>query len=394
MEVKGIDWARGYVECSLDGKHPDLFINMAIKNKFNIWDIRMVNNDQAIFSVSIVDFFKLKPILKKTNSRVHVIKRVGLPFIITKSIRRKGIIIGFISFLLLIYLLSSIIWTINIEGNKRIDEKEIYQVIDEMGIHEGMFKFKLPSQDQIKDQLLNKIDNIAWVGIKVDGTQLNFTIVEKVKPEDKQSSIPSHIIANKNAIVYKVLAEKGLPQVKVNDRVRKGDILISGIVGTEENQQLVSAEGTVLGVVWYETKITLPLKQEWKEYTGNTMERKYISLGSGKRMIKYKGDKDIPYEQYQSSYDYKQLSWRNYQVPIGFITEKILEYENREKILSEEVAIKIALEQTKQDLFSKIKSDSKILSEKVLHQSNDNGKLSLKVLYEVLEDISFKQPIE
>lgn len=394
MGVRDFEWIKGYVRCSIEGKYIEIFINQAVSKGLNLWNFKMINNNHAEFSIELKDFFKLKPILKKSFSRIHIIKKVGLPFLLNKFYKRKGIILGMLIFILLIQLLTSIVWTVNIEGNNKLKQEEIYQVLNEVGIHEGMFKFKLPEQELIQNQLLNQLDDIAWVGIKLSGTRLDVTIVEKVKPEQRKSTQPSNIIATKDAIIYKILAEKGLPKVKVNDRVKEGDILISGVLGNENNQELVNAEGEVLGVVWYESKIVMPLKQEWREYTGNYIERKYISLKFGNRMLKYKGKSEISYEKYQSIYSWQGLTWRNYQLPLIFTTEKVLEYEERERILTEEEAIKIALEQTKLDLFSKIDVDSKIISEKVLHQAVENGKLTIKVLYEVLEDIAVEHQIE
>ncbi|OEF99723.1 sporulation protein YqfD [Vulcanibacillus modesticaldus] len=388
---KKINWLKGYVICRLSGKHIELFINQAIKEELNIWDVKMINDGSAIFSISLKDFFSLKQILKKTFTRIHIIKKIGLPFLMTKGLRRKGVLIGFILFLLIIYLFSSMIWTIEIEGNKTIKDEEIYQAINEIGIHRGMLKIKLPDKKVIQEQLQNKLEDTSWIGVKLKGTLLQITVIEKVKPDPKPLVGPRNIISTKNAVIYKILAETGLPQVKVNDRVKKGDILISGYIGEEEDKKVVAAEGEVLGIVWYQSRIIIPVKQKWRELTGNVFKRKYIMIGN--RMIKIKGFGEIPYERYQQRYILKQLTFKNYKLPVGFIEENLLEYEERERFLSDTLAYKISMEQTKRDLYSKIKSDSKILSEKVLLKKKENGKFTLKVLFEVLEDITTTQPI-
>lgn len=391
MNLKFVEWLKGYVTCSLTGKHIELFINMAMKNKIHFWDFSMVTNNQARFTVTVEDFFKLKPILKKSYSRIHVIKRKGMPFITFKLLRRKGIALGLLFFVLLTYIFSSMVWSIDIEGNKKVKEEKIYQTIEELGIHQGMFKFNLPEKWLIQEHLIKKLDDIAWAGVKINGTNLRITVVEKVKADEDKLFMPRNIVSAKNAVIYKIIAEKGLPKVKVNDRVKKGDILISGIMGDEENNLAVPAKGIVLGIVWYESEVVIPLKQQWNEYTGNVIERKYI--GFGERMVKYKGFNKIPFAKYQTNYNFERVNWKDYQLPVVFITEKILEYEEKERILSKNKAFELALEQTKQDLYSKIKSDSKILNEKVLHQSVENGKLTIKVLFEVLEDITATQLI-
>ncbi len=78
-------------------------------------------------------------------------------------------------------------------------------------------------------------------------------IVEATIPETPQLLSPRHLVASKNAMVTEIFAEKGKPVVKPNAYVRKGDILISGILGDEAHQQTVVAQGKVKG--WYGTSL-------------------------------------------------------------------------------------------------------------------------------------------
>ncbi len=386
-----IKWFKGYVNCVLSGKQIESFINYIVNNEIEIWDLSINRNEQASFSISVKDYFKLKPILKKTLTRVHIVNKIGLPFLLNRLQKRIGVLFAIFFFLVLLYLSSTMIWTIELDGNKTIKNEIIYQSLDEMGIKKGAFKFNLPSNEVIKKQLQEELENVAWVGVKVDGTHLQITVVEKVLPEEKEVEYPSDLISSKDAIIYKILAEKGIPQVKINDRVKKGDILISGIIGGEDNNQFIAAKGLVQGIVWYKSSITISLRQNWREYTGNQYTREYIILGN--RMIKIKGYDNIPYEKYQISYDWKRAFLKNYELPVGFLTEKYLEYELKEDYLNESDGYIIALEQTKKDLCSRIDTDSKIVSEKIISKKIENDKITLNILYEVVEDISAKQLI-
>ncbi|MFV9511026.1 sporulation protein YqfD [Tepidibacillus sp. LV47] len=391
MNVRGIKWIKGYIRCTIRGKYIELFINMAVKEKLEFWNFRLLENGLATFSISLADFFKLKPILKKTYTRIHVYQKIGLPFILARLGKRKGIITGLIFFFIFLYLLSSMIWSIDIEGNKMMKEEEVYQALYELGIHRGMFKYQLPKYEVLQEQLEARLEQASWVGVKLKGTQLTITIAEKVKPPKTTLIGPRHVISSKNAVIAKILAKKGVPLVEVNDRVKKGDILISGILGKEENQQLVAATGEVRGIVWYQSNVIIPLKQQWKEYTGQYMEREYLSFG--KRMIRLKGNKEIPYQHYQSIYKQKVLQFKNYKIPITLVKEKVLEYNEKERIISVNEAVQLGIEQAKKDLLRKIATGSIIKSEKVLHQNQDRGKVNLQVLFEVDEDITTTIPI-
>ncbi len=47
----------------------------------------------------------------------------------------------------------------------------------------------------------------------------------------------------------------------------------------------------------------------------------------------------------------------------------------------------------KRDIRKKIGSDGNIISEKVLHETSENGKVKLIILYQVIEDIVQTTPI-
>ena len=369
----------------------ELFINQVGKNDIKIWNIKMMKEQEAIFSISVTDFFKLRPILKQTYTRVRVIKRVGLPFFLNKVKNRKGLAFGISIFFLSIFLLSSVVWSIDIKGNERITETEIAGAIHEIGIHQGMFKFQLEDYDIIQEKLIYKLEDAAWIGVKLKGTNLEFTVVEKVRPEDKGANAPQNIISTKNAVIYKILAENGLPLVKVNQRVSKGDILISGVMGKEENQEMVPAKGKVVGLVWYQSSISIPLKQTWNEYTGEKIVKEYLSFG--KWMLKIKGFQKVPFENYQKDYEQKAVSFKGKRLPLGLVKVKLMEYQQNERVISEAEAVKLAIEQASNRLIAQINKEAIIKDQKILHQSVENGKVSLKLLFEVIEDITAIQPI-
>ena len=391
LSVKDLNWFKGYVVCSLRGKYMELFINQVGKNNIKIWNIKMTKEQEAIFSISVSDFFKLRPILKKTYTRVRVIKRVGLPFFLRKVQNRKGMAFGISLFFLSIFLLSSMVWSIDIKGNERITETEIANAIHEIGIHQGMFKFQLEDYDIIQEKLIYKLEDAAWIGVKLKGTNLEFTVVEKVRAEDKGANAPQNIISTKNAVIHKILAENGLPLVRVNQRVKKGDILISGVMGKEENKEMVPAKGKVIGLVWYQSSISIPLKQTWNEYTGEKIVQEYLSFG--KWMLKIKGFKKVPFENYQKDYEQKVVSFKDKRLPFGLVKVTLMEYQQNERIISEAEAVKLAIEQASNRLIAQINKEAIINDQKILHQSVENGKVSLKLLFEVIEDITAIQPI-
>lgn len=71
---------RGYVRIQIRGNESGKLINPMMEKAFSIWDIQAAEDGKLELNILIKDFFKLKPLLKRTGCRVHVLERYGLPF--------------------------------------------------------------------------------------------------------------------------------------------------------------------------------------------------------------------------------------------------------------------------------------------------------------------------
>jgi similar to stage IV sporulation protein len=264
---------RGYVLIEIRGQGLERLINRFVEKRIYVWDIRFHEENRAELYIVLKDFFRLRPLLKETGSRVHVLKRFGTPFVLDKIEKRKFFAMGIACFVIGLYLLSSIVWQVRVEGNERISTTEILQAARQEGIYKLQWKFRLKESAVLSKSLQGKLSGAAWVGVEVQGTHVVIKVVEAVIPEKPQLLSPRHLVASKSAMIISIFADKGRPLVKPNMYVRKGDILISGILGDELNQQTVVAKGEVKGLVWYTPKVEVPLVRQYKVYTGEVMKR-------------------------------------------------------------------------------------------------------------------------
>src|SRR6202040_1889188 len=129
-------------------------------------------------------------------------------------------------------------------------------------------------------ELQRLLPSTSWVGIQYHGSHLTIEIVESAEPEAKPLLNPRHLVASTNAIITQIKAEKGMPTVKVHAFVRKGDVLISGYIGTPPNQQVVVAKGIVMGEVWYTSQIEVPIVLKQNSYTGDSAKRLFLVFGN------------------------------------------------------------------------------------------------------------------
>ncbi|MGF7032002.1 hypothetical protein J2T17_002921 [Paenibacillus mucilaginosus] len=391
MKTSIVQRIRGFVVVEVRGRQLERLLNRMTERRMSMWDIRITAEHQASLCLPLPDFFRLRPLLKETGCRVRVRRRQGLPFLLDKLERRKFFAFGLLGFIIGVYLLSSMVWKVSVEGNERIQTDQILTAAKAQGIRPMQWKFKLKEPVELSRGLQGQLPGASWVGVEIQGTHIIIKVVEATIPEPKALMNPRHLVASKNAMVTQIFAEKGRPAVKVNTYVRKGDILISGLLGDETNRQTVVASGKVKGLVWYKPTVEVPLTQRYKVYTGETKTRSYLVLGN--RGIQVYGYGKLPFEAYETIPDRQTLSWRNFILPVGWLKEKLMEVRYVEQPVDPKEAAAIGLEQAKGQILAEAGPEARVVGEKILHEKAENGKVYMEVHLEVEELIAAEQPI-
>ncbi|MCG7407846.1 sporulation protein YqfD [Paenibacillus sp. ACRRX] len=382
---------RGYVRVRIRGQYAEQLLNKLSAKQMLIWDVMREEDNQVSLFLMLPDFFRLRPLLKETGCRVHVEARFGVPFSIKQVRKRTFFISGLFLFLFGMYMLSSLIWTIDVKGNERIPTDDVLAAAREEGIYPFQWTFRMKKLDTLSKELNARLPSTSWIGVTRQGTRVVIHVVESTMAENRTLRNPSHLIARADAVVTQIIAKEGRAVVRPNTRVKKGSVLISGIVGSTQAQQAVPAKGVVRGLVWHEYEIVSPLISKQKVLTGDVTERHYIQIGE--RRLQVSGFGDIPYAQYEVTSDTAAASWGSVSLPLGWITEKIAEVQLVAEERSEQEAMQEGLKQARVDIAAKNGPDARVKTEKILHQKSENGKVKLKVLFEVEQSIAVEQPI-
>ena len=85
---------KGYVRIWVYGYSPERFLNVCANRGIFLWDIEK-QEEGYILCLHKKAFFALKPIVKKTGTRVSVLHRYGLPFLFPGIRRRWLFVAGF-----------------------------------------------------------------------------------------------------------------------------------------------------------------------------------------------------------------------------------------------------------------------------------------------------------
>ena len=109
-------YLKGYVRIWITGYSPERFLNACRYKNIYIWDLKRVCGSYEM-NLTIDGFRRLKEIVRKTGTKVCIIRRSGLPFLLHRYRKRHILLSGFLICAGLILFMTRFIWGIDISGN-------------------------------------------------------------------------------------------------------------------------------------------------------------------------------------------------------------------------------------------------------------------------------------
>lgn len=211
----------GYATISVEGYFIERFINICISKQILLWNMKRKKSSFLYANIGIKDFKKIRKIAKTTKCRVKIEKKKGFPFLLHRYQKRKifiGLLIGII---FTIISLSNFVWNIEIIGTNSISKEELLQELNEYGLKTGILKAKVNTKEVINNIRYHR-DDIAWIGIKMIGTNMIVEVVEAdKKPEIVDENEYCNIVSEQEGMITKINVQNGTALVKVGDIVTK-----------------------------------------------------------------------------------------------------------------------------------------------------------------------------
>ena len=109
----------GYVCVELTGYATERFLNLCTNHDINLWNMDH-KEDTYTFCMSLEDFRKIRPMVKKTRTKIRITKRCGLPFFLYRYRKRKMFLLGLLLCVGIVYAFSCYVWNIEICGNSTL----------------------------------------------------------------------------------------------------------------------------------------------------------------------------------------------------------------------------------------------------------------------------------
>lgn len=386
-----LNYILGYVNIKVEGFFIERFINICISKKILLWNIKRKKSTIMYANIGINDYKKLKPIAKKTKSKISIQNKKGLPFVVHKYRKRK-IFVGLLAVIFIaLFVMSKFIWNIEIKGNNQISKAEILEELNKQGLKIGAYKGKINSNSIINRVRLDRND-IAWMGIDLEGTNAIVEIKETSKaPEIIDENEYCNIVSNKEGMITKINVQNGTAVVKEGDIVKQGDILVQGYLeGKYTGIRYVHAKADIEAKIWYSKKEKVFLKQQIQVPTGATEEKYTLNINNFKINFYKTLSK---FENYDTINENKKLMiFSNFYLPIEITKKTNYEYVNEEKIYTEEELIQLTQEKIEEELKEEISQKENIINKQTNVYPNEDY-IEVEVIYEVLENIGNKDKI-
>lgn len=224
-----MNFVRGYVQVHLTGYAPERFLNLCGKQNILIWDLK-VSEDGYFFKISRKGFKMLRPILKKTRTRVKITEKKGMPVYLHRYRKRKVFACGFVLCIFMLWYLSGFIWNIEINGNSYLSKETVLAFLEENGAGFGT-AIKSIDAAALEETLRSDYPEVIWTSIKIYGTKLSVDMQESLLSDKAYTPAGDEacdIIASKDGIITSMITRQGTPLVTVGTEVKKGDCLVSG----------------------------------------------------------------------------------------------------------------------------------------------------------------------
>ncbi len=366
----------GFCVYSESGGDYGKFINALRSSPIQFYGLS-VRRDKVYGYVRAKDMKRLEELAAEHRLSTETVARKGVYYVTKGYHLRFGIIIGFFLSIALAAGLSDRVMLIEIGGNETVSEERIISLLEDTGIYIGS---RISSVDlrRAERQILVMDKNIAWIGIRSTGSRVVVEIDEiNDIPEINRKNTPCNIVAARDAQIKSVKVYNGMLIPMVGDAVKKGDVIISGVVDTKYGRSFyVHSIGEITGIYTEKMTFAQPLVCEEKTVSGE-VTKKAVSFFGHRFVYSSDGSVSGEYEYYEEEIP---LTLGKITFPISKIIMHYSLMENVEVTRTEQEA-EMLIEERIARYENNFLSDGVTITDKTLDKNVTDSAVTITVTY-------------
>ena len=333
---------KGEVTGRVESGFPERVLNLCAEYGVVFWDISWESPVAFTFTTTRRDWKRLRRLTKNIDCEMSAVSWRGTPFFLGRIRYRVGLWLTLLLCTAALFYSSFFIWDFEIEGNVTVSQQEILRALEKHGVAFGTYGYSVNSPE-LRNYILLDIPELSYIAVNVNGCRAYVQVRERVfAPEIINKKNVGNTIATKDALVTDVRPWDGEKQVLPGTMVKKGQLLISGVVEDDwAGASFRRGMGKIYGRTWYALECRVPLTAREKVYTGGEKVKRSLLIGK-KRINLYIGSS------ISGDTCDKIINWDKWELPGGvalpvtMITETLRSYELVERRRTEAEALALA----------------------------------------------------
>ncbi len=378
----------GYVTISIKGLSLERFLNELHRRGVVLYEVKRISRQEVRLRVTRRHHWLIKKALNEGGYDCRVVKTFGLSYFTERMLLRPVLLVGLVLCIGGLFWAGDFVMKVDYQGIMSDEVRlSVMAATEEVGIVPGAYKAEW-DRKALSMAILKKVPELCFVSIIERGMDVTIEAIEgKPIPESQKRNEPSNVVAAKDCMIHKMSVLNGTPVVEIGQTVRRGSLLISGVVQTKNDKTyLTGAMGNIEGRVWYQSRRKRTLYHVLHTPTGESTKVYSYAFGDN---IFIKG-KESPYDEYE-------VDEREYMLLPGILPFSVTIHEYREiksqvVPLDEDEVQVLAEAEAMEAAMAKVPEDATIVDQNVVSTIVE-GHVIADAYVETLEEVAISVPL-
>ncbi len=318
-------------------------MNRLAARRIPFWGIDRLSEVEFRCVVYWRDLEEASRVAGSAQCAVEVERYVGLRQTLRGLKRRPVMVVGMVVVLAALVLLPRFVWTVQVQGNERVQTGEILHALEKFGVKFGAWGADIRSQD-IKNRMMNELPELRWCAVNRTGGCVTVLVAEREpEPQIELEHEITNVVASRAGVITQMQVMDGFKACEVGDTVTEGQLLVSGYADWTTGPQAVHALAEIYAMTWRHETVQIPKTVRQKCYTGEEITNYILIIG--RKRINLSRNSGIPQGKCDKIVERKALILPGgYAFPAELEIETLRSYQTQEVPLTRQEAEALLLD--------------------------------------------------
>ncbi|MEJ8776559.1 sporulation protein YqfD [Pseudogracilibacillus sp. ICA-222130] len=261
----------GAYHLHIHNKHIERFLKKCYEMNVPFYQLCILEKENWSIKILRKDWHKIAHLMEEASIPVTIVGQTGITYYVKRFLYKKEWVVTLVLSSVFLLLLQFVVLDVRYNSMPKYIEKEIEKEIKNIGLQKWAWIPSLDHPKQMEQHIIDQLHSIQHIQIERSGNTYWIDVEEKKVEPEEQHKPPQHLVAKKSGVIEKAFIVQGDMLVNRYEVVEKGDILVSGEIMSDEDEDIkhyVHAEGAVYATTWYEMNISMPVEQYKEQIVG------------------------------------------------------------------------------------------------------------------------------